>query len=149
MITFLATKTRKGHIALCEESKFGESATVIASASGEKCKALHVFKREEIVNGCQAMFRVNEGMLIVKARYSKIFLTPEVKVYEVRKVYVDENGMAKVDAEFKYERLNGEWTVSPTVDLTEAADAATEKLQMRGKGKAIFIRWTTPRRYKY
>lgn len=89
------------------------------------------------------------GCLLSKPAIPRFFLTPEVKVYEVRKVYVDENGMAKVDAEFKYERLNGKWTVSPTVDLTEAADAATEKLQMRGKGKAIFIRWTTPRRYKY
>jgi len=149
MITFLATKTHKGHIALCEESQGGEFATVIASAKGERCKALHVFKREEIVDGKQAMFRVTPGSLVVKAHYCKRSNQQEVKVYEVCRVYVDEQKMAKVDVELKYERINGEWKELPPFDLTEAADAATEKLQMRGKGKAVFVRWTVPHYQKH
>ncbi|MBO6282000.1 MAG: hypothetical protein J6N49_05680 [Alphaproteobacteria bacterium] len=148
MITFLAVKTNKGHIALCEEGE-RDFATVIASANGEKCKALHVFKREEIVDGKQAMFRVTPGMLIVKAHYSKRLQDVCVKAYEVCKVYVDEHNMAGVDAEFKCERIGGSWTTPPPVDLTEAADAAAEKLKMRGKGKAIFVRWTVSHPYKH
>lgn len=146
MITILGTKTRKGLIALCEESRSGESATVIASANGKKCKALHVFRREDIVDGCQALIRIHPAMLVVKARRPKHSQDIEIKVYKVCKVYFDQQNIAKVDLELQGEYLNGVWSSEQQVDLTEAVETLKNKIKMRGVGRASYIQWTTSHR---
>lgn len=125
MKTFEIVKTNKGFPALWEQGGLNRKTILISSADGRKKVPMFIIKKKGVEK--HALFKVEKGDLITETFSTSPSVDPEVKIYRVEEVDV-ENMVVKTS------EFNGEITKK----ITTLIKTSMQKAKMEGCYKPCF-----------
>ena len=139
---FRAFKTKNGRLALWERggvTKFGGTATLLATPLGRKPKAMMITMYNNI-NGKHALIQVNKGTIIAwgKAEYGEV----NIQLYVVQRLHFCDSF---VEAKRVNECYHGDWEYPLDERFEDVVDALKQKLKMKGCSVPIYVKITQER----